>query len=100
MDFASWLKRLRSGGLVPPSRNVVHFEVHDVVVDKPEEESVKVEADAAEHSLVCDRPEAGELIENVIDVLLADRHGDLSRSRLRIADCGLRIIALRIVDIE
>ena len=54
---------------------IIDLEEQGVVVDEREEETIGVDADAAEHAFGGDPAGMGELFENVFPVGLADGHG-------------------------
>lgn len=67
-------EKLCPGGFVVWSILIVDFEVQRVSGDQPEEQSITIEADPAEHSLRGYLAYASELIDDVVEIFFAYRH--------------------------
>jgi len=55
---------------------IINLEIEDVAGNEPEEDSLPVETNASEHPLCVDGPYHAQLIEDVVQISLADGHGE------------------------
>jgi hypothetical protein len=74
--FAVGSERLHACRHIIGLVRIVNLEIEDIAGNEPEEDSLQVETNASEHPLCVDRPDHVQLIENVIQVSLADGHGE------------------------
>jgi GNAT superfamily N-acetyltransferase len=80
---------LRAGRLEIGFQRLVALEIEDVVVDQGEEQSVRVEPDAAEHLARGQRAQRGQLFEHEVQIVRRDRHMPVTIRTATPADSAL-----------